>query len=87
MAACILNGKKIVLFERAFSSWPCRKKKETFVYKKFQSLLDLGSIDYTIQIVGNVALERLLYDIAERITPRLKELNLKVIKKIVQCNQ
>ncbi|KAG2236663.1 hypothetical protein INT48_000660 [Thamnidium elegans] len=44
-------------------------------------------VEDSVPIIGNVALERILCDIAERITPRLEELNSKVIKEIIKFSK
>lgn len=59
-------------------------EKKTCVYLQYKKILELGSVDDTITIFGNLALENILFGIAEKIIPRLKKLSNKVAKKILQ---
>ncbi|KAI7862701.1 hypothetical protein BDF14DRAFT_1852526 [Spinellus fusiger] len=57
-------------------------EKTTYVFIQYKKILELGSVNDTITIFGNLALEGILCAIAEKITPPLKELNSKTAKKI-----
>lgn len=88
VTASILDEKKKKSFSlRELSMLGPATKKETFIHQKFQTMLELKSTDDLVNIVGNIELERILYDIAERITPRLTELNAKVVKKFIKSNK
>ncbi|CEP17805.1 hypothetical protein [Parasitella parasitica] len=91
LGSSIMRFMATVMFnqERTFS---CKQfaliapplEKKTYVYLQYKKILELGSVNDTITIFGNLALENILFGIAEKITPPLKELNNKASKKILQ---
>lgn len=91
LGSSIMRFMATVVFnqERTFS---CKQlaliappvEKKTYVYLQYKKILELGSVNDTITIFGSLALENILFGIAEKITPPLKELNNKAAKKILQ---
>jgi hypothetical protein len=83
MAAVVFNQERTFSCKQLALIAPPVEKK-TYVYLQYKKILELGSVNDTITIFGNLALENILFGIAEKITPPLKELNNKAAKKILQ---
>lgn len=80
MASTVFEGKRSI--SRADLKKIAPVKKDTSVYQNYQKILELDAENDEILLLENQNLERILVSIAERITPRLKEVNSKVEKKI-----
>jgi hypothetical protein len=83
LAAVVFNQERMFNYKQLALIVPPVGKK-TYVYLQYKKILELGSVNKTITIFGNLALENILFGIAEKVTPPLKELNHKAAKKILQ---
>lgn len=85
IASCVFENKTSIANEDIQA---VAVVKNTCVSNAIQEIINLFSNDQTeIDIFGNQDLERILMEIAERLTPRLKEANKKVARTIKKSAQ